>query len=578
MPNIEVNATDEEENKEEHISVYEYIEKNYKEDWLKEKTPCENLADLGITSANRWEQFESLYRSNYVDYSAIYMSDAEFQLRLVRKYQEKEEYYQTYNIPAEERIDVFTDEATHEKIWKEMEACAQIQAGDSAALAAFEAIGEGVLQMEHEDRAAISEAALDGSNKQKNEMTQEALEEALKSKAGDDPEYLVRGAALKCQYGSHTRYLDMYETHGVYLNDKPVMHKKDCEVGKNIMPFGICTSPVHNLNETGSLFAGADVDQKGNYLQAPEDIVMTGFLCKPEFEDKSCWENCKSETKIAQTATKGMKKINEGDCYEAITTASYLICKHGGLIYPVSSGQLDYSNYVAPFQNYPFINDENNVKDREFSEEEEQAAFERWCENNLSGTCPYYPGTDEYLEWHQEKIDGLVADDASDKKLKAAYEECLDNAYWYGLDRMNAEARSGIEEMREKYKEAFPNDADDIQGRYSGERLDYGYNTQKNLAGATPEENSFYHYYTRQAEELNVRQEELKEQLAEANSTGDQTIVAAAANRMREFREEKENIYGYFVREVERYDGYLDEEQKRQIQKIKNLFGEGAGQ
>lgn len=572
MPEIEVNATDREKQEEEPVSVYEYIEKKYKESWLNETTPNGILTDIGVASANRWEQFESQYQSNYAEYSAVYMSDTEFQARLVRKYQEKEEYYQTYNIPVEERIDVFTDETIHEEIWKEMEAYAQIQASDSAALAAFETVGEGTLLLENKERAESAEAALEGSDRQKNEMTQKMLEEALKSKAGDDPEYLVRGAALKCQYGSHTRYLDMYETHGVYLNDKPVMHKMDCEPGKNIMPFGLCISPVHHLEKTGSLFAGADVDQKGNYLQAPEDRVITGFLCEPKFEENCCWKNCKEETMIAQNAETGMKDPNECECHEAITTASYLICEHGGLIYPVNSGQLDYSNYVAPFQNYPFAGDENNVKDREFSEEEEQAAFERWCENNQHGICPYYPGTDNYLEWYQEKIEGLTSDNASDKEVKAVYEECLDNAYLYGLDRMSAEARSGVEQMRDRYKEVFPDDADDIQSKYSGERPDFGYNTQKNLAEATPKEDGFYKYYTDKAEELRKREEELEEQLRQANSTGEQTVVASAAREMREFREEKEIIHGYFAREVERYESYLDEERKSQVQEIENLF------
>lgn len=556
-------------NEEKYGSVYDYIEANYKEEWSKLDAKSGILVDWGLVAANRWEQFESTYRSNYADCSADYMSDAEFQSRMTRKYQEMAEYYEIHDTPAEERIDVFTNTAVQEEIWAEMKSDAEAKASDSAALAAFETIGEGVLQMDHEKRLEESEAAVKASTESKNRQINRELEEALQKNAEKNPEYLVRGAPLRCRFGSHMRYLDLLEAHGVYLKKSPVMHRTDCVVGENIMPFGICSSPVHKLETRGSLFAGAETDQKGNYLQAPDDRVITGFLCDPDITGRS-WKNFKEETMIAQNATSETESPDGCECYEALTTASYLVCSHGGIIFPLESGQLKFSTYSAPFQNYPFavLKAENN----ELSEEE-QKAFEKWCEQH--GICPVSPGTEEYMKWYEDKINGLIEDNASEKKIRAAYEECLDNAYWYGLDRMNEKAQDAVRDMVTRYEESgylSSEESAEMDKKYSGLRLDYGYNTQKNLAGATPEEDGFYQYYTKRAREFELEQEELTAQMRQAGYMEDSNAVLAVANIIRDLQKEKEQTYGYFQREAERYSDYLDEERKGQVQDVDSLF------
>ncbi len=549
-------------------SVYAYIEANYKEEWSKRNVKSGIFVDWGLVSANRWEQFEAEYRSNYADYSADYASDAEFQSRMARKYQEMQEYYQIYEVPAEEQVDVFSDMDIQNAVREEMEKDAMEKASDSAALAAFETIGEGVLQMDHEERQTESEKALEASTESKNSQTNRELEEALKEKAQDNPEYLVRGAPLRCRYGSHMRYLDMLEAHGVYLNDDPVMHRKDCKVGENIMPFGICSSPVHNLKRRDSFFAGAETDQEGNYLHAPDDRVITGFVCEPEITGDS-WKNCKEETKIAQNATPETEGPAACTCYEAITTASYLVCRHGGIIFPLGSGQLKFSTYMAPFLNYPFA--DLKGKNRELDEK----AFEKWCvEHKIP---PDYPGTEKYMEWYQNRIRELKKEGASAKKLRAAYEECLDNAYWYGLDRMEPDERQAVRNMVSQYARSglLENEKlEEMQKKYSGLRLDCGYNSQKNLAGATPEEDGFYRYYTEKAETFEQEQKELEAQMRQASHMEDSDAVVAAANKIRELKNEKEQTYGYFSREVERYSDCLDAERKRQVQEVENLFKE----
>ena len=531
-------------------SVYDYIEANYRDEWSELDVKSGILVDWGLVAANRWEQFESTYRSNYADYSADYTSDAEFQSRMARKYQEMQEYYQIYEIPAEEQVDVFSDMDIQNAVREEMEKDAMEKASDSAALAAFETIGEGVLQMDHEERQAESEKALEASTESKNSRTNQELEEALKEKAEDNPEYLVRGAPLRCRYGSHMRYLDMLEAHGVYLKDDPVMHRKDCKVGENILPFGICTSPVHNLKKRDSFFAGAETDQEGNYLHAPDDRVITGFVCEPEITGDS-WKNCKEETKIAQNATPETEGPAACTCYEAITTASYLVCKHGGIIVPLGSGQLKFSTYTAPFLNYPFADLKGKNKELD---EKDQKAFENW--RDLHNIPPDYPGTEKYMEWYQNRIRKLEEEGASAKKLRAAYEECLDNAYWYGLDRMEPDERQAVRNMVSQYARSglLENEKlEEMQKKYSGLRLDCGYNSQKNLAGATPEEDGFYQYYTGKAETFEQEQKELEAQMRQASHMEDSDAVVAAANKIRELKNEKEQTYGYFSREVERY-------------------------
>ena len=487
---------------------------------------------------------------------------------MARKYQEMQEYYQIYEIPAEEQMDVFSDVDIQNAVREEMEKDAMEKASDSAALAAFETIGEGVLQMDHEERQAESEKALEASTESKNSRTNQELEEALKEKAEDNPEYLIRGAPLRCRYGSHMRYLDMLEAHGVYLKDDPVMHRKDCKVGENILPFGICTSPVHNLKKRDSFFAGAETDQEGNYLHAPDDRVITGFVCEPEITGDS-WKNCKEETKIAQNATPETEGPAACTCYEAITTASYLVCRHGGIIFPLGSGQLKFSTYMAPFLNYPFAGLKG--KNRELDEK----AFENWCvEHKIP---PDYPGTEKYMEWYQNRIKELKKEGASAKKLRAAYEECLDNAYWYGLDRMEPDERQAVRNMVNQYARSglLENEKlEEMQKKYSGLRLDCGYNSQKNLAGATPEEDEFYQYYTGKAETFEQEQKELEAQMRQASHMEDSDAVIAVANKIRELKNEKEQTYGYFSREVERYSDCLDAERKRQVQEIENLFKE----
>lgn len=288
-------------------------------------------------------------------------------------------------------------------------------------------------------------------------------------------EYLVRGAPLMCICGSHSRHLDMHYSHGIYVNGKAMAFEEDCIVNENISYFGLCNAPECKLTETISLKLGAPVNVNGDTLREEEDFVREGIKCIPDFDGK--WQNAYLTTLIAKDGISSYSK--------ALTTASYLICKHGGLIYPFSSGQIDEAYYQAPFQAYPY---------NDFGSE----AFYKWCEEN--DICPTVAGQPGHAQWHQKKIDeamtafGLakekydqeypanrvetaiyaasskvpdfgetyLAYENTKQRAVAAYEQCLHDAKLIGRSGMsNEEAKkygdilqdylnSGILEPREK--------------------------------------------------------------------------------------------------------------------------------
>ena len=56
----------------------------------------------------------------------------------------------------------------------------------------------------------------------------------------DDNYYIVRGAAMRCDKGTHQRKINLKTSHGAYVNGKPKMNANDCVPEENISYFGIC--------------------------------------------------------------------------------------------------------------------------------------------------------------------------------------------------------------------------------------------------------------------------------------------------------------------------------------------------
>lgn len=150
-------------------------------------------------------------------------------------------------------------------------------------------------------------------------------------------EYVVRGALLKCSHGSHHRKLNLPKCHGVYIGQNPVMHSGDCNAGIdamvkndiNITSFGVCNGTNSKPTDTDPNISLAKevLDENGHPMPGEiSDAVVRGVQCKACIQNGT-WENAHKSTKIGE------------DGHYALTTNSFLVCQHGGVIMIVTSGQ-----------------------------------------------------------------------------------------------------------------------------------------------------------------------------------------------------------------------------------------------
>ena len=131
------------------------------------------------------------------------------------------------------------------------------------------------------------------------------IEKVKTRKLKETPQYLVRGAILKCDKGSHMRRIDLRRCHGVYFKKGPVLHIEDCEVGeeKNIKSFGMCSCTLSEYKP----------DILEEWLMGHEHT----YIVRNEI-------NLPCESK---------------DLLKALPENSFLVCSNGGLIEPISFGQ-----------------------------------------------------------------------------------------------------------------------------------------------------------------------------------------------------------------------------------------------
>lgn len=130
-------------------------------------------------------------------------------------------------------------------------------------------------------------------------------------------EYLVRGALLACQYGSHPRRLNLPQCHGIYIEEKPMIRGNDCVVDDNISYFGICSceTPPDNAEKVSLVPYSEDGNATG---------TVTGKKCCPYIVGE--WRGISENVKVSG---------NE----HGVTMDSFLVCRCGGLIQPLTSGQ-----------------------------------------------------------------------------------------------------------------------------------------------------------------------------------------------------------------------------------------------
>nr|WP_300797508.1 DUF4280 domain-containing protein [uncultured Acetatifactor sp.] len=137
--------------------------------------------------------------------------------------------------------------------------------------------------------------------------------------------YLVRGAQLYCNCGSNIRKLNLNVCHGVYINGHAVVHELDCIQGdeENITWFGACNND--ELDTEKIIAVGYD----GN--------KHSGKKCKPHII--GVWMDSYDGTKIVDNGNKMKDDPDNPVGCNTLTVGSFLVCKYGGIISPVSSGQ-----------------------------------------------------------------------------------------------------------------------------------------------------------------------------------------------------------------------------------------------
>lgn len=179
----------------------------------------------------------------------------------------------------------------------------------------------------------------------KADATKEAEEEKRLSayaRNNKRDEYLVRGAVLVCNKGSHKRKLNLPKCHGIYVREFPVLHELECltecqcGIDKcNITHFGICEAKPPTEIKT--------------YIKTPLNSrdgvsgVIEGCKCEPIII--GTWQDCHETTRIVDNGTKNPmdrkreEKEGKGKGQSILTMRSFLICKYGGIIEPIDSGQ-----------------------------------------------------------------------------------------------------------------------------------------------------------------------------------------------------------------------------------------------
>lgn len=123
--------------------------------------------------------------------------------------------------------------------------------------------------------------------------------------------YIVRGARMYCDCGSHTRKINLPKSHGSYVDKKPMMNKGDHVVDDNISYFGICTSPE---NQSGDII---------HLVHETNGETISGIKCCVKILKE--WEKVKENT------------IVQGR--PALTTESELVCAYHGVIRFADDGQ-----------------------------------------------------------------------------------------------------------------------------------------------------------------------------------------------------------------------------------------------
>ncbi|MBD5480405.1 MAG: DUF4280 domain-containing protein [Lachnospiraceae bacterium] len=182
----------------------------------------------------------------------------------------------------------------------------------------------------------------------------------------ENPAYVVRGADLMCNCGTNSRKFNLNQCHGVYIKDHAIVHDHDCIQGEkeNITWFGVCTS-------------GEAPDTENIKLIGGDNQEHTGKKCTPVIVD--IWQNSYDKTQVVKNESCKDGNLENAVVHNTVTMDSFLVCKYGGIIMPINSGQdrtVEDSEFVE--------GEEAHKRVLEGTEEcEEEISREEGCEDLL---------------------------------------------------------------------------------------------------------------------------------------------------------------------------------------------------
>jgi len=144
-----------------------------------------------------------------------------------------------------------------------------------------------------------------------------AAQAAAEAEVAEYP-YVVMGATIFCDKGTHFRYLELPLSHGVDVRDIPAMNEDDCKYPANIPIFGVCLSEG---NPSGQQVQISDTQEMLPF----GDGVALPIIGKPCLPKVGKWLDAKEDTLV--------------DGKPALTTQCTLICCYGGVIGFADDGQ-----------------------------------------------------------------------------------------------------------------------------------------------------------------------------------------------------------------------------------------------
>ena len=300
-------------------------------------------------------------------------------------------------------------------------------------------------------------------------------------------EYLVRGALLKCSCGMHARQLNLEKCHGVYVGEHPLIHSLNCETGdgKNITCFGVCKAafppPTEHVtyqkdwkrdadgNPTGDRPWGFDIGHKC----CPKIAFMevNGSMLQSwqhSYEKTSIIDNKDSEAAREMETDEGLETM----AIPTVTTMSFLVCSHGGLIEPYNSGQ------AYPLNPEDVESEEGKIHDELCGEEDtafgEETVHAIGNSQDRYGTKRSQPYQSEYKLANEEITEGTEAYIAS--MLDKTHDQAIVGYQWDKIKEiLQADEVNADQEKAVAYVYGTMQDDNDVEqflnaGYVSGER------------------------------------------------------------------------------------------------------------